>query len=211
MKIDIVTIFPELLEPFKNSGMLLKAGREGLVDIKIHDLRDFSPYKHRQTDDYPFGGGRGMILMLEPLYNAYSNLKKKDTRTVLFSAGGKLLTSARAKRFRRYGHLLLFCGRYEGVDNRFLKFVDDEISIGRYVLFGGEVPAMAFIEAVSRYDPLILDPEVVENETYNLKAKRDYPQYTRPRDFKGMKVPEELLSGNHKKIAEWRADNQEKI
>ncbi len=211
MKIDIVTIFPELFEKFLNVGMIGKATNEGILQINTHDLRDYTPYKHNQIDDTPYGGGRGMIFMIEPLYNAYKALKKDNTFTVLMSAGGTLLTSTRAKRLSKKEHLLIFCGRYEGLDERLLNFVDMEISIGKYVLFGGEVAAQVFIEATTRFIPEILDKEVVENETYSIGKLRDFPQYTRPENFMNMRVPKVLLSGNHKEIKKWRKEHQKKI
>lgn len=211
MKIDIVTIFPELFENFLNVGMIGNSIRDGKINIVTHDLRKYTPYKHNQIDDTPYGGGRGMIFMIEPLYNAYKALKKENTLTILMSAGGTLLTATRAKRLSKKEHLLIFCGRYEGLDDRLLNFVDMEISIGKFVLFGGEVAAEVLIEATTRFLPSILDKEVVENETYSMGKLRDYPQYTRPENFKDMKVPKVLLSGNHKEIKKWRKEHQKKI
>ncbi|MCD6578292.1 tRNA (guanosine(37)-N1)-methyltransferase TrmD [bacterium] len=211
MKIDIVTIFPELFDTFLNIGIIGRSIKDGKLEIVPHDLRKYTPYKHNQIDDYPYGGGRGMIFMIEPLYNAYKALKKEHTFTVLMSAGGTLLTATRAKRLSKMEHILIFCGRYEGLDERFLNFVDMEISIGKFVLFGGEVAAQVLIEAATRFIPEILDKEVTENETYSLGKFRDHPQYTRPEDFKGMKTPKTLLSGNHKEIEKWRKENQKKI
>ncbi|MCK5224155.1 tRNA (guanosine(37)-N1)-methyltransferase TrmD [Candidatus Calescamantes bacterium] len=211
MRIDVVTIFPELFEPFFESGLLGKSIREGKIEVQAHDLRTFTRDKHRQVDDYPFGGGRGMILMIEPLYRAWETLKQDNTFTILMSAGGKLLTKTRAARFSRHDHLLIFCGRYEGVDQRFLDCVDAEVSIGKYVLFGGEIPAMTLIESAARFIPEILDPEVTANETYSKGSQRDFPQFTRPREFGGISVPSVLLSGNHAKIDKWREENSERI
>ena len=189
----------------------VQSPEDGTLDIGVHDLRSWAKDKHRQVDDYPFGGGRGMILKIEPLFSAYDDLKRDDTTTVLMSAGGTMLTATRAKRFSRLSHMLVFCGRYEGVDERFMEYVDMEISIGKYVLYGGEVPAMAMIESITRFNPEILDREVVQKETYSSGKYRDYPQYTRPRNFNGKTVPEVLMSGNHKKIESWRERNRKKI
>ena len=211
MQIDIVTIFPELFDKFLEVGLLGKAIKEGKLQIKVHNLRDYTKDRHKQVDDYPYGGGRGMIFMIEPLYNSYMALKKEHTYTILMSAGGTLLTANRAKKLSKKEHLLIYCGRYEGVDERFMKFVDQEISIGKYVLFGGEVAAQVLIEATTRFLPEILDEEVTDNETYSMGKLRDFPQYTRPEVFKGMRVPKVLLSGNHKHIEKWRKEHQKKI
>jgi tRNA (guanine37-N1)-methyltransferase len=211
MKIDVVTIFPELFESFLKVGLLGKSVMEGKLQISIHNLRDYTTDRHHQVDDYPYGGGRGMIFMIEPLYNAYESLRRNDTFMILMSADGKLLTNARTKKISKKRHILIFCGRYEGIDERFKRFADMEISIGRYVVYGGEIPAMVLIEGVTRFLPNILDSEVVENETYSQGNLSDFPQYSRPREFKDMKVPEVLLNGNHKEIAKWREKQRKKI
>ena len=223
MKIDIVTIFPNLFDGFISESLLARAQVKKLITIKTHNLRKWTNDKHKTVDDRPYGGGVGMVLKVEPIYKAVSTLRAKGKekrakiRTILLSAKGRTFTQKDARRLSKYGQLIFICGRYEGVDERVAKNVaDEEISIGNYVLFGGEVASMVVIEAVSRLIPgVVQKEESIKNESFSDREakEKEYPQYTRPEVFKlgkkSLKVPDVLLSGNHKKIEEWRRRNTE--
>ena len=207
LRFDIVSIFPGMFEsPFADS-IIQRAWEEGLLDLRVHDLRDYSLNKHRKVDDTPFGGGVGMVMNVEPIARVITAIKKEvpETRTILLSPGGRPFDQEKAWELSRLPSLTLICGRYEGVDERVrLHFVDEEISIGDYVLTGGEIPAMVLVEAISRLVPGVLgDPESVVEESFTGELL-EYPQYTRPRDYQGFKVPEILVSGDHKKIRDWQ-------
>jgi tRNA (guanine37-N1)-methyltransferase len=192
--------------PFGDS-IIQRAREEGLLDLRVHDLREFSLNKHKKVDDSPFGGGVGMVMNVEPFARAIAEVKKEvpETRTLLLSPGGRPFDQEKAWELSCLPSLTLICGRYEGIDERVRQhFVDEEISIGDYVLTGGEIPAMVLVEAVSRLLPGVLgDPDSIVEESFagNLL---EYPQYTRPQDYQGMKVPEVLVSGDHKKIRAWQ-------
>ena len=192
--------------PFGDS-IIQRAREEGLLDLRVHDLRDYSLNKHRKVDDTPFGGGVGMVMNVEPIARVITAIKKEvpETRTILLSPGGRPFDQEKAWELSRLPSLTLICGRYEGVDERVrLHFVDEEISIGDYVLTGGEIPAMVLVEAISRLVRGVLgDPESVVEESFTGELL-EYPQYTRPRDYQGFKVPEILVSGDHKKIRDWQ-------
>ena len=192
--------------PFADS-IIQRAWEEGLLDLRVHDLRDYSLNKHRKVDDTPFGGGVGMVMNVEPIARVIAAIKKEvpETRTILLSPGGRPFDQEKAWELSHLPSLTLICGRYEGVDERVrLHFVDEEISIGDYVLTGGEIPAMVLVEAISRLVPGVLgDPESVVEESFTA-GLLEYPQYTRPRDYQGFKVPEILISGDHKKIRDWQ-------
>ena len=207
LRFDIVSIFPGMFEsPFADS-IIQRAWEEGLLDLRVHDLRDYSLNKHRKVDDTPFGGGVGMVMNVEPIARVIAAIKKEvpETRTILLSPGGRPFDQEKAWEFSRLPSLTLICGRYEGIDERVrLHFVDEEISIGDYVLTGGEIPAMVLVEAISRLVPGVLgDPESIVEESF-AGDLLEYPQYTRPRDYQGFKVPEILISGDHKKIRDWQ-------
>ena len=207
LRFDIVSIFPGMFEsPFADS-IIQRAWEEGLLDLRVHDLRDYSLNKHRKGDDTPFGGGVGMVMNVEPIARVIAAIKKEvpETRTILLSPGGRPFDQEKAWELSRLPSLTLICGRYEGIDERVrLHFVDEEISIGDYVLTGGEIPAMVLVEAISRLVPGVLgDPESVVEESFT-DGLLEYPQYTRPRDYQGFKVPEILISGDHKKIRDWQ-------
>ena len=207
LRFDIVSIFPGMFaSPFGDS-IIQRAREAGLLDIHIHDLRDYSLNKHRKVDDSPFGGGVGMVMNVEPIARAITAVKKEvpETRTILLSPGGRPFDQEKAWEFSSLPSLTLICGRYEGIDERIrLHYVDEEISIGDYVLTGGELPAMVLVEAISRLLPGVLgDPESVVEESFH-DDLLEYPQYTRPRDYEGLKVPEILVSGDPKKIRDWQ-------
>ena len=207
LRFDIVSIFPGMFESPFGDSIIQRAREEGLLDIRLHDLRDYSLNKHRKVDDNPFGGGVGMVMNVEPIARAIAAVKKEvpETRTILLSPGGRPLDQEKAWELSRLPSLTLICGRYEGIDERIrLHYVDEEISIGDYVLTGGELPAMVLVEAISRLLPGVLgDPESVVEESFH-DDLLEYPQYTRPRDYEGFKVPEILVSGDPKKIRDWQ-------
>ncbi|MBU1147078.1 MAG: tRNA (guanosine(37)-N1)-methyltransferase TrmD [Candidatus Omnitrophica bacterium] len=211
MRIDVVTIFPKMFDPVLGESIIKRAQKKGVVDIDITDLRLFSRDKHRKVDDKPFGGGPGMVMNVEPFFEVVNYIRRKTkdrrlkTMVVLMDPKGKTFDHKMAKKLSRYEHMILLCGHYEGIDERVQEhLVDDEISIGDYVLTGGELPAMVVIDAVTRLLPGALGNEdSSENESFS-EGTLEYPQYTRPADYKGMKVPDALLSGDHEKIKEWR-------
>ncbi len=213
MRFDIITIFPEYFESPLKVGTLRKAREKGLIEINLLNLRDFTQDKHKMVDDRPFGGGEGMVFKPEPLYRAIAKVRQEGTPYVVYlSPQGRLLTQEIVRELYDKGHLVLICGRYEGIDERIREhFIDDEISIGDYVVFGGEVAALVIIEAVSRLVPGVVGKrDSVEKETFS-QGLLKYPQYTRPRDFLGHKVPEVLLSGDHAAIARWRREKSLEI
>lgn len=230
MKFDIITIFPDLFKRFVSESLLARAQKKKLIKINLHNLRKWTDDKHKTVDGRPYGGGAGMVLKLELIYKAVralsskfknQNGKLRKDRIILLSAKGKTFTQKDARRLSKYDQIIFICGRYEGVDERVAKYVaDEEISIGNYVLFGGEVPAMVMIEAVSRLIPgVVAKEESIKNESFTNGSNLEYPQYTRPEaiklkiknsKLKILKVPPVLLSGNHKDIEEWRAKNSKK-
>jgi len=203
---NIITIFPEMFSsPFKES-IIWRAIEKGIVKINIYDLRDFTHDRHRVTDDYPYGGGVGMIMKPEPLIEAIEKIKEKSpARVILMTPQGKPLTQSRARELSQEDGITIVCGRYEGVDERVrIHFVDEEISVGDYILSGGEIPAMVLVDAIIRLIPDVLGDESSSIDDSFSQNLLEYPQYTRPVIFKGYNVPEVLLSGNHEKIREWR-------
>lgn len=205
MRFAVVTIFPEMVAEFVKYGLVKRAADSGKISVEPVDLRDFSHDRHRTVDDTPFGGGGGMVLRPDPLCEAVEKSKRAGERVVLLSPQGTPFADAKARELARLPGLVLVCGRYEGVDERFRRsLVDEEVSIGDYVLMGGELPALVVIEAVSRHVPGVLgNPDSAENESF-ADGLLDCPHYTRPSEFRGMKVPDALLSGNHGAIARWR-------
>lgn len=205
MKIDIFTLFPESFSPLKES-IISRAVKNDIVEINIHNIRDFSQDKHGKCDDEPFGGGAGMLMTCQPIYSAVMSEKKENSKVIFPSPSGRVFTSEVAKQLAKEEHLIFICGHYEGVDQRVLDIFDaDEISIGDYVLTGGEIPAMAIIDSTLRFVSGVLTKESLDEESFSNNLL-EYPQYTRPADFMGYKVPEVLLSGNHKEIAKWREE-----
>ncbi len=203
MRIDILTLFPSMFDGFLNESIIKRAREKGLVEINIINIRDFTPYKNGQVDDYAFGGGAGMVLMCEPVYNAINSVKDGNSKILLTSPRGNKFNQKRALELKNESHLVIVCGHYEGFDERILNFVDEEISIGDYVLTGGEIPSMVITDAVTRLIDGVITKESLDNESFNDELL-DYPVYTKPREFMGMEVPDVLLSGNHKKIDEYR-------
>jgi len=207
MKITILTIFPEMFESVLNSSILGRAREQGLVEVECVDIRPFSDRKHKNTDDYPFGGGAGMVMLAQPIMDAMKHVTGEifSGRRIYMGPRGTTLTTAKARELAREDHLVLLCGHYEGVDQRALDAcIDEEISIGDYILTGGELAAMVLTDAVSRFIPGVLGSgESAEEESFS-DGLLEYPQYTRPRELNGMEVPEVLLSGDHAKIKAWR-------
>lgn len=205
MRIDIITIFPEIFTPLFSS-ILKRAQDKGLIEINIVNLRDFTTDKHRTVDDMPYGGGPGMVMKVEPFYKAVKSITDNypGAKTILMCPKGKVFTQKRADNLSKYGHLIFICGHYEEIDERARQLlVDMEISIGDYVLTGGELPAMVVIDAVGRLLPGVIEVESLENESFSDNFL-DYPHYTRPEEFLNVKIPEILKSGNHEKIRQWR-------
>lgn len=209
MKIDILTIFPEMFKGPFDESLLKRAQDKGLVKIKIHNLRHWAKDKHKTVDDKPFGGGPGMVIKVEVIDRTLNDLKKKNSKTILLTPQGKAFNQKVAHRLSKLEHIILICGHYEGVDERIRQnLVDEEISIGDYVLTGGEIPAMVVVDTVVRLIPGVVGKEEsLKEESFSPPANGlEYPQYTRPAEYKGWKVPEILLSGNHKKISQWRKE-----
>lgn len=212
MQFDVLTIFPGMFEGPLTESILKRGRQKGLIEVRLHDLRDYAHDRHRQVDDTPYGGGGGMILMPGPIFEAVEAVREKHplerSRVILLSPQGMPLTQEKARRLGTdWDRLLLICGRYEGVDERVREFlVDEEISIGDYVLTGGELAAMVVIDAVSRLIPGVLGSERSAEEDSFSEGVLEYPQYTRPAVFRGHPVPEILLSGNHAEIRRWRSE-----
>lgn len=215
IRFDIITIFPAIFDSYFNESILKRAQKKKLIKIKTHDLRKYTTDKHRTVDDRPYGGGPGMILMVEPIVKAIRNIKKskrvraaehKKIRVLMLTPAGKKFTQRDAERLSKYDQLVMLCGRYEGFDSRIDKLVDEKLSIGDYVLAGGELPAMVVTEAVSRQIKGVVGHEhALDDETFSYDLDYiEYPQYTRPENYKGQHVPKVLLSGDHKKIKDWR-------
>jgi len=218
MNFHIITIFPNIFDSYINESIINLAQEKNLINIKIHNLRDWTTDKHHTVDDTPYGGGAGMLMKIEPLYKALtsikSNIKNKKTKTILMSAKGQIWNQQSAQKYsKELTDIILICGRYEGVDERILNFIDEEISIGDFILTGGEIGALTIMDSISRLLPGVLgnnDSSISESHTE--KNILEYPQYTRPEIFeaenKKYSVPPVLLSGNHKKIEEWRQNNK---
>lgn len=211
MRIDILTLFPEMFSPL-SSSILKRAQDKDLIEINIINFRDFASNKHKQVDDTPFGGGDGMVLMCQPIFDAINSIKTENSKIIYMSPKGKTLKQSFVKDYLQYEHLIILCGHYEGVDQRVIDYFNmEEISIGDYVLTGGELPSMVFVDCLSRLIPNVLHNEhssVDESFSDNLL---EYPQYTKPADFNGIKVPDVLLSGNHKEIEKYRREKSLEI
>ena len=208
VKIDILTLFPQMFTGPLSESILKRAQEKGAVEIKVHNLRDWAEDKHHTTDLPPYGGGAGMVMKIDVIDKAVAALKKenKKTKVILLDTKGEIYKQEKAKRLSKEEHLILIAGHYEGVDQRVHDhLVDEVICTGEYVLTGGEIPAMTVVDSVVRLLPEVLgNPDSLTEESFNDKDQIEYPQYTRPEEYKGWKVPKILLSGNHKKISEWR-------
>jgi len=210
MKFNILTLFPEMFETLKQS-VIGKAIEKNIVEINLINIRDFSKDKHKKVDDTPYGGGAGMVIRPDVVYDAYKSIKDKSTKVIYLSPQGKTLNQKMVEELSKEESLTLLCGHYEGIDQRVIdKIVDEEISIGDYVLTGGEMPAMVLVDAVSRYIPNVLSGESIKEESFS-EGILEYPQYTRPEEFEGVKVPDILLSGHHENIDKWRKEEAVRI
>lgn len=212
MQFDILTLFPDLIHTYASVSILGRGQKKNAINIRAHNFREWTLDKQKHVDDHPYGGGPGMVLQVEPIYRCLESLKmvkkgkktkKAGTKIIIMDPAGKKFDQKMAEKFSKLDRLVIISGRYEGYDERIYKFVDEKISVGDYVLAGGELPALTIVEAVSRLIPGVLgNKESIKEETHNIG--KEYPQYTRPENFMGMKVPKVLISGDHKKIKEWR-------
>lgn len=207
MKIDIITLFPNMFNGFLSESIIKRAIDDNKITINIHNLRDYSTDKHKKVDDYPFGGGHGMILMCQPVFDAVEALKTSNSKVIMMTPSGKVFDQQLAFNLSKEKHLIIICGHYEGFDERIRTIVDMEISIGDYILTGGELPSMVITDAIVRLIDGVINQESLATESFNDNLL-DYPNYTQPRDFKGLTVPHVLLSGNHQKIEEWRQNER---
>ncbi|ERT63372.1 tRNA (guanosine(37)-N1)-methyltransferase TrmD [Peptoniphilus sp. BV3AC2] len=207
MKFTTLTLFPEFIESIKGYSIIRRAIENGLISVESINIRDFAINKHGQVDDYPYGGGQGMVMMVEPVYKAIESVKTENSHVVFLSPQGKVLNQKLIKDLSKKEHIVLLCGHYEGIDERIIEnYIDEEISIGDYVLTGGEIPAMVLIDSVSRMiDGVLASSEAYEDESH-MDGLLEYPQYTRPQEFVGLKVPDVLLSGNHQEIEKYRRE-----
>lgn len=214
MKFDIVTIFPNIVEEYINTGIVKNAINKKLVEIKVHNLRDWAEDKHNTVDDTPYGGGPGMVMKIEPIFKAIQDLKKKNSIVAITTPKGETLKQDKIEEFSKEKdlHMIILCGRYEGFDQRIHdNLVNYEFSIGNYILSGGEIPALVLVDGVTRLIPGVLgNKESLSNETFT-EGKEDYPQYTKPEEFNGWKVPEILLSGHHAEIEKYRQKHQKMV
>ena len=210
MKFDVLTLFPEMFG-ILNQSIIGKAIEKELIDINLINIRDFSKDKHKKVDDTPYGGGAGMVMKPDVVYDAYKSIEDRNAKVIYMSPQGKTLNQKKVEELAKESHLIILCGHYEGIDQRVLdKIVDEEISIGDYVLTGGEIPAMVLIDSVSRYIKGVLNEESIQEESFS-NGLLEYPQYTRPETFEGVKVPEILLSGHHENIEKWRKEKSIEI
>ena len=210
MKFDVLTLFPEMFNCLNESIIGRAVGKEQ-ININLVNIRDFSTNKHKKVDDTPYGGGAGMVMMPDVVYSAYNSVKTDNAKVIYMSPQGKTLNQIKVEQLAKEDHLIILCGHYEGIDQRVLdKIVDEEISIGDYVLTGGEIPAMVLIDSVSRYVEGVLKADSIKEESFS-DGLLEYPQYTRPEIFEGEKVPEILLSGNHQEIDKWRKEKSLEI
>lgn len=207
MQIDILTLFPKMFDGFLNESIIKRATTNKLVKINMIDFRKYSPLPNNQVDAPPYGGGAGMLLRCEPIFLCLDEIKKEDSHVILLSPEGKTFNQKIANNLKKYKHLILICGHYEGFDERIKTLVDEIISIGDFVLTGGEIPAMAISDAIIRLIPNVINEESLKNESFNNNLL-DYPQYTKPAEYRGLKVPEVLLSGHHKNIDDYRCQEQ---
>jgi len=207
MKIDVLTLFPEMFTGIIQESIIKRAINNNLIEINIHNIRDFSKDKNKKVDDYAFGGGAGMVLMIQPIYDAIMEFKKEDSLIVMMTPQGCSYNQKMAYDLVKYKHIIILCGHYEGFDERIRNLVDLEISIGDYILTGGEIPSMVLIDSITRLVNGVINKESHIQDSFNDNLL-DYPVYTKPVEFMGMKVPEVLLSGHHENINKWRLEQQ---
>ena len=210
MKISILTLFTDMFEVF-NHSIVNKAKNNNIVEINLINIRDFSNNKHNKVDDYPFGGGAGMLMSVEPVYNAIMHTKKSELdRVIYLGPRGNVFNQSKAQELSKHEHLIFLCGHYEGIDERCYNFIDEEISLGDFILTGGEMAAIPIVDSIIRLLPSVINQESLKNESFTGDLM-DFPQYTKPRSFMGMDVPDVLLSGDHGKIDKWRQEESFKI
>ncbi len=211
MKIDILTLFPEMFTPLTES-IIGRAKNAGKIEINVHDIRNYSLDKHKRCDDYPFGGGAGMVMTPQPIASAIEAVDSEHkARRIYMSPKGKTLNQSMVSTLISYEHIVLLCGHYEGIDERIIElYIDEEMSIGDYVLTGGELPAMVVTDCLARYVDGVINSESLSEESFT-GGLLEYPQYTRPQEFKGLKVPDVLISGNHGEVKKWRKQESEKL
>lgn len=205
MKIDILTIFPEMFEGFLKTSIIKRAIEKNIAEIQIHDIRKYSKDKHKKVDDYSYGGGRGMVLMPQPIFDAVDDIKTKDSKILLMTPQGRKYKQSLAYDLSKEKHIIIICGHYEGFDERIRTLADEEVSIGDYVLTGGELPSMVIADSIIRLIDGVIEKESHINDSFN-NNMLDYPVYTKPENFRGMKVPEVLLSGHHENIRKYREE-----
>ena len=206
MKIDILTIFPNMFNEVFTESIIERAKKKGLIDINIINFRNYSKDPHHKVDDTPYGGGAGMVLSCEPIYLTLQDLRTKDCKVILLTPDGQVFKEKTAISLAKEKHLILICGHYEGFDERIRNFVDMEISIGDYLLTGGEIPAMAIVDAITRLIPGVINEQSYTEDSFYDNYLLDYPTYTKPQNFQGLEVPSILLSGNHQEIDKWRKE-----
>lgn len=206
-RIDILTLFPNMFDGFLNESIIKRARNQGLVDINVINFRNYSKDPHNKVDDTPYGGGCGMVLTPQPIFDAVESLKKENTYVILLTPDGKTYNQPLAYKLAKFDHIILICGHYEGFDERIRTLADIEISIGDYVLTGGEIPSMVIVDSITRLIDGVIEKDSHQFDSFNNNLL-DYPTYTKPRDFRGMKVPDVLLNGNHKEIEKYRLDEQ---
>lgn len=206
-RIDILTLFPNMFDGFLNESIIKRARNQGLVDINVINFRNYSKDPHNKVDDTPYGGGCGMVLTPQPIFDAVESLKKDNTYVILLTPDGKTYNQPLAYKLAEFDHIILICGHYEGFDERIRTLADMEISIGDYVLTGGEIPSMVIVDSITRLIDGVIEKDSHQFDSFNNNLL-DYPTYTKPRDFRGMKVPDVLLNGNHKEIEKYRLDEQ---
>lgn len=212
MKINILTLFPEMFEPVLGGSILGRARKKGILEFNLIQIRDFSMDKHKKADDYPFGGGAGMVMLADPVFRAMESIKAKGKKALFMSPRGKVIDHKKIKELATEEELIILCGHYEGIDQRILDYWDmEEVSIGDYVLTGGELPAMVLIDTVARLIPEVLSGQESAEEESVYSGLLEYPQYTKPREYHGMEVPEVLFNGNHKLIALWKFEQSLKL
>ena len=207
MQIDILTLFPSMVEGFLTESIIKRAISANLVKINVVNFRDYSPLNNKQVDDTPYGGGAGMLIRCEPIFECLDHLKTKDSHVILLSPEGPKKKKKKAQELTKYKHLILICGHYEGFDERIKTIVDEIISVGDFLLTGCEIPACAIVDSVVRLLPGVINSDSLESESFTNNLL-DYPQYTKPSEYRGLKVPDILISGNHQKIAEYRHNEQ---
>ncbi len=207
MQIDIMTLFPSIIDGFLSESIIKRAIDKGLVKINVINFRDYSPLNNKQVDDTPYGGGAGMLLRCEPIFECLDAIASDDSHIILLSPEGITYNQSKARNLTKYKHLILICGHYEGFDERIKTRVDEVISIGDFVLTGGEIPASAIVDSVVRLLPGVINEESLDSESFTDNLL-DYPQYTKPAEYRGLKVPDILISGNHQKIAEYRENER---